>query len=87
MLNFIKASGLFFTTTSRTAPRRRGKASLGLESLEGRALMSTGTVITEPPVPAPPPINTTPPVEVGPALSTMPPTIIPPSNTTPPSTR
>ena len=87
MLNFIKASGLFSTTTCRTALRRRGKTSLGLESLEGRALMSTG-FSTVPPVPYPSP-KIVPPVEAGPTSVTTPPTLppskLPPSNTTPPS--
>ena len=42
MLNFTMISGLFARTSSRASNnRRRAKASLGLESLEGRELLST----------------------------------------------
>jgi hypothetical protein len=72
MLSFIKKSGLFSQTTSRSASsRRRGRTRLTLEALEGRALMS---IVTGPPVPAPTP-------------GTMPPTFIQPPNNLPPSNR
>jgi hypothetical protein len=70
MLTFTKTSRLFARATSRTSsPRRKARAHLGLESLEGRELMSN---ITGPPVPAPPPPRTVPPVFINPPNTTPP---------------
>jgi hypothetical protein len=71
MSRFTLITSLFSQTVSRTSsPRRKAKASLGLESLEGRDLMS---VIAGPPVTQPPPTGTLPPSYVNPPHNTLPP--------------
>jgi hypothetical protein len=86
MLNFTMISGLIARTSPRaTNSRRKSRASLGLESLEGRELMG-GLVITGPPVSQPPPSKTMPPIVVTPPQKTLPPSPAPPPiNSMPPS--